>query len=141
MADDAQGERERQEVLEASAAPARCPSARCQPGSVLLGVIGGDGRVGYIPERLEVDQEFVQIARRGRTPEKRFRFSSRCVEAACSQWTGSRCGVVDRVLDLIPAAGDGADLPACSIRPECRWWQQSGPAACAVCPEVVTDTR
>jgi hypothetical protein len=63
------------------------------------------------------------------------------VESACSQWTGSRCGVIDRVIDLVGAETDQADLPDCSIRPECRWWKQSGPDACAVCPEVVTDTR
>lgn len=111
---------------------------------MLLGVIGPDGRVGYLPRRLEVDGEFVQIARRGRTPEKRFRFSSRCVESACSQWTGSRCGVIDRAMELLeaaPTAETTAELPDCSIRPACRWWRQSGSAACAVCPEVITDTR
>lgn len=108
---------------------------------MLLGIVGPDGRVAYVPQRLEVDREFVQLAKRGRTPEKRFRFSSRCAESACAQWTGSRCGVIDRVLDLVPASSGDAELPACSIRPECRWWQQSGADACAVCPEVVTDTR
>jgi hypothetical protein len=29
-------------------------------------------------------------------------------------------------------------LPACAIRPACRWWQQEGKAACQRCPQVVT---
>lgn len=124
------------------AGAARCPSSRCQPGSVLLGLVGPDQKVRYLPRRLEVDRQFVQIARQGRAPEQRFRFSSRCVEGACAQWTGSRCGVVDRVMDELgvsPNAAPAADLPDCSIRPECRWWRQSGPAACVACPEVITE--
>ena len=30
-------------------------------------------------------------------------------------------------------------LPPCSIRSNCRWWQQEGRAACIRCPQVITD--
>ena len=115
-----------------------CPSAPCEPGAVLLGVVVAPGQVAYIGEPVVIDDEFVQIARAGRSPEKRFRFSAPCVRGACRQWTGTRCGVVDAVME---SAGprDAADLPACSIRPACRWFHQSGAAACATCPEVLTD--
>ena len=119
-----------------------CPSARCAPGATLLGIVGPRGVVGYVRPAIEVDEAFVEIAEQGRTPEKRFRFASTCVEDGCVQWTGSRCGVIDEVLDLqeqgsLPAADE---LPACTIRRDCRWYAQSGRRACSVCPFVVTNT-
>jgi hypothetical protein len=123
----------------------RCPSARCEPGAVLLGIVGADGRVGYITPELRIDDTFVSQAHEGRVPEKRFRFSQACVAERCVQWTGSRCGVIDRVMQEVahlPASdADDPALPKCSIRPACRWFAQSGPAACRVCPLVITDLR
>ena len=130
----------------ADAAPAArelaCPSSRCEPGATLLGVIEADGTVGYITPQLTIDDDFVERARRGREPERRFRFSNPCVEAGCRQWTGSRCGLIDRVLDadLEPAQPERAGLPHCSIRSSCRWFEQSGADACRVCPLVITET-
>ena len=124
-----------------------CPSSRCEEGAVLVGVILSDGTVAYAAERRVVTQEFVQIARQGRTPERRFRFGGTCIKSGCRQWTGDRCGVVDRVTGLVGADADvqerlnDRNLPECSIRAECRWFDQSGELACAVCPLVVTDTR
>jgi hypothetical protein len=118
-----------------------CPSARCEPGARLLGIVGSGAVVGYLRPPLAVDEDFVATASAGRAPEKRFRFVSPCVEGRCVQWTGSRCGVIDAVLDLqergeLPAA----ELPACTIRVNCRWYGQAGARACSVCPFVVTAT-
>ncbi len=66
---------------------------------MLVGVVLSDGRVGFAADRIEVDAEFVRTASEGRVPEKRFRFASPCARGACSQWTGSRCGVIDRVME------------------------------------------
>jgi hypothetical protein len=119
-----------------------CPSARCEPGATLLGVVEADGTVGYITPRLTVDAAFVEQASRGRAPEKRFRFAGACVEAGCKQWTGSRCGVIDGVLEsgLTDDLPEARGLPHCSIRSSCRWFAQSGAEACGVCPLVITDT-
>ena len=119
-----------------------CPSARCEPGATLLGVVEADGTVGYITPRLTVDEAFVEQASRGRAPEKRFRFAGACVESGCAQWTGSRCGVIDRVLEggLLDDGAKARALPHCSIRSSCRWFEQSGAEACGVCPLVITDT-
>jgi len=122
-----------------------CPSSRCQDGAILLGIVLGDGRVAFAQHRLVVDAAFVQNATKegSREPERRFRFSSPCAKAGCQQWTGSRCGVIDSVMDdarALHAAVDGP-LPNCSIRSECRWFDQAGAAACAVCDLVVTETR
>ena len=44
-----------------------------------------------------------------------------------------------RIVQLLPPVVDG--LPACHLRPDCRWWQQEGKEACLRCPQVVTDVR
>ena len=119
--------------------PLMCPSAPCKEGAVLLGVVGSDGRVGYLKQRVHVDSDFVRIAREGRSPEKRFRFSLPCVQSGCGQWKEGRCGVPDKVLPQTRAPELHEKLPACTIRPECRWFAQEGASACVGCSEVVTD--
>ena len=120
-----------------------CPSARAQEGAILLGVVGPDGRVGYISPAVRIDDRFVETARRQGSPEQRFRFAGTCVECRCKQWDNGRCGVIDTVLEAKAAAVDPPEpesLPRCGIRPSCRWFHQTGPAACAVCPFVITDS-
>jgi hypothetical protein len=118
-----------------------CPSARCEVGAILLGIALPGGRVAFASDRIVVDEAFVHAAQEGRSPEQRFRFSAPCVKGACRQWTGTRCGVIDQVLDCAGSEAAPVEEPACSIRPQCRWYLQSGAAACAVCPLVVTDVR
>jgi len=122
-----------------SAPPALCPSARCEPGALLLGIVLPNGRIGYSRERIAVDDEFVQIARRGRAPERRFRFSSPCVQNACKQWSAGRCGVIDEAVAEFESSQAAQPLPQCAIRPSCRWFLQNGTMACNVCPLVITD--
>ena len=122
--------------------PILCPSSSCEDGAILLGIILPDGRVAFAGDRVEIDQEFVDLANEGRSPEARFRFASRCVQNGCKQWTGSRCGVIDRVVEILHTQEpDSESLPECSIRPQCRWYFQSGAKACSACPEVITDSR
>ena len=119
-----------------------CPSARCESGSILLGVVTQDGRVGYIRPELRIDSDFVAAARATRDPEKRFRFAQPCVESRCVHWTGARCGVIQNVLDSAEAraaAAESRPLPRCSIRRSCRWFGEHGADACRVCPLVVTE--
>ena len=116
-----------------------CPSYTCKDGSILLGVVMRDGRVAFSADRIIVNQEFVDIAREGRSPEKRFRFGGQCIQSGCKQWTGNRCGVIDSVIEEEKERLDYSSLPECSIRPECRWFDQRGAEACAICPEVITD--
>jgi hypothetical protein len=116
-----------------------CPSAKCEEGAVLLGIIGPQGSLAYINPRVEVDASFVDEAKQGRAPEKRFRFAQPCMEGKCHYWTGSSCGVVSGVLAEISNVETEMGLPRCSIRKDCRWFAQEGPKACYVCPLVVTD--
>lgn len=121
-----------------------CPSWGCEAGASLIGIVLADGSVAFSKDRIVIDAAFVEVARQGRAPEKRFRFSSTCKRAACMQWTEGKCGIVDRIIS--EHADRTADpkqpfvLPECSIRPQCRWHLQSGDAACRACPEVITDT-
>ncbi len=105
--------------------------------------MGPDGVVGYVTPQMRIDLEFVNQAHQGRVPEKRFRFSQPCVEDGCRHWTGTHCGVIQRVLKETEATRLGEtsseSLPKCSIRAHCRWFGQEGPAACQVCPYVITD--
>jgi hypothetical protein len=108
----------------------------------LIGVVEEDGRVANIRTPLPVDAGFLGAAAGNGPPEQRFRFSSPCVEGHCSQWDGQGCGLIDRVLGYVAAADTQpppAMVPRCAIRASCRWWQQIGAPACAVCPLVITD--
>lgn len=120
-----------------------CPSWECEAGASLIGIVLPDGSVAFSKDRIVIDAAFVEVARQGRSPEKRFRFSSTCKRAACIQWTDGKCGIVDRIVgeheDRVGAENANFVLPECSIRPQCRWHLQSGDAACRACPEVITD--
>lgn len=120
-----------------------CPSWSCEAGASLIGIVLGDGSVAFSKERIVVDAAFVEVARQGRSPEKRFRFSSTCKRGGCVQWTDGKCGIVERVVseheDRASARSEPFVLPECSIRPQCRWHLQAGDDACRACPEVITD--
>ena len=116
-----------------------CPSARCSEEAVVLGIIDSSGKVGYISPALPVNAEFIDVVRRNGSPETRFRFSAPCQEIRCENWVGGRCSVID---DALVVAGNSdefresvrSDLPRCAIRRFCRWFEQSGPNACRICP-------
>jgi hypothetical protein len=118
-----------------------CPSSKCEEGAVLLGVILENGSVAFAAERIEVDREFVMSAQEGRSPEKRFRFSSPCAQCGCKQWVGGQCSVIGKVLSTAPESLITSELPMCSIRTQCRWFHQTGSKACSICPLVITDLR
>lgn len=120
-----------------------CPSWKCEAGASLIGIVLADGTVAFSKDRIVIDAAFVEVARQGRSPEKRFRFSSTCKRAACVQWTDGKCGIADVVIrehqERTADPNEPFALPECSIRPLCRWHLQSGDAACRACPEVITD--
>jgi hypothetical protein len=114
-----------------------CPSSIGKEGAMLLGVINESGKAEILEHPLTVTKSFLELANAGRSPEKRFRFANRCVESGCTQWTGSRCGVIDNIIQQINADVD--KIPNCSIRSTCRWFDQAGYKACKSCTYVVTD--
>jgi hypothetical protein len=117
-----------------------CPSAYCEEGALLLGVMTPSGKLAYVQPPTRIDAVFVARAQALGRPEARFRFSAPCREAQCPQWTGEGCAVVDMALDTTDVADSPpASLPACAIRRTCRWYSQRGGAACAGCPLIVAD--
>lgn len=121
-----------------------CPSGRCAVGSRLIGIVGSDGRLGYVTPPLEVDTNFIEVSKRGRAPESRFRFAEPCLGQNCEHWAGNECGLIGRMsttADNQPVLSDGSELPRCGIRSQCRWFSQRGREACGVCPIVVRVPR
>ena len=117
-----------------------CPSA--QPdmeGSRVLGVIGGTAeapQLAYLNEHLPVTQELLATAAPAK-PLQVFRIAAKCEENACCHFDGTRCQLATRIVQILPAVIES--LPACLIRPTCRWYQQEGKAACMRCPQVITE--
>ncbi len=117
-----------------------CPSSKATPGAKLLGVRQEDGMVAILPQPLRIDDTFIEVASQASPAEQHFRFTNKCIESGCAQWTGSRCGVADQILTVMDQLVVSDTLPECGIRPACRWYRQNGPDACKVCPFVITHT-
>jgi hypothetical protein len=117
-----------------------CPSAQPEmEGSVVFGIIGGtveQPQVGYLAATQPVTDELLALSQPVK-PTEVFRFAAPCAESACQHFDGLRCKLAVKVVQMLPVVVDR--LPPCSIRPNCRWWQQEGKAACARCPALITE--
>jgi hypothetical protein len=110
------------------------------PGSVAFGVITGsaDGRrVAWIEQPVPVTAELLALTA-PLPPTRVLRIAAPCQEGACCHFDGADCRLAARLVQLLPAASES--LPACRIRPDCRWFLQEGKEACRRCPEIVTYT-
>jgi hypothetical protein len=117
-----------------------CPSATCDDGALLLGRIDENRVVAFATKPVRLDAGTASALRQVGRPERAFRFSAPCAQSGCAQWAQGRCGVIDAVLRTPQAAVSlPPTLPACLIRPDCRWFVQRGAEACAMCRYVVTD--
>lgn len=129
------------EAENGNGAPKRlmCPSA--QPDmddSLVLGVFENtpEGRrLAWIEEPQPATPQLLSLTREV-DPRDVFRFAARCEESRCVHFDGKDCQLATRIVQILPRVVDV--LPPCSIRPECRWYQQEGKAACFRCPEVIT---
>lgn len=116
-----------------------CPSA--QPDmedSMVLGVLEdtpAGRRLAWIEKPQPVTPQLLSLTREA-DPRNIFRFAARCEKSKCVHFDGQDCQLATRIVQILPAAVEF--LPPCNIRPECRWYQQEGKAACLRCPEVVT---
>ena len=117
-----------------------CPSAQPQlEGAFTFGVMEGTpegSRVAYLDERVPVTDELLEMAAPVK-PTEVFRFAAPCAGSACSHFDGSDCRLATKLVQLTPPATRA--LPACTLRPDCRWWMQEGKAACMRCPTIRTD--
>lgn len=117
-----------------------CPSATAQEGALLLGVVGPEQAVRFLPEPEPMTAKLTEAVAAIDNPEQHFRFANKCVKSGCSQWQSGRCGVIDLVMSVNQHLAEPVSLPHCAIRSQCRWHKQTGPAACTVCPFIITDS-
>jgi hypothetical protein len=104
----------------------------------VLGVVtrdAEDARLAYLDEPLPATPELLATAAPAAVSQV-FRLSARCEESKCTHFDGTHCQLAVRIARMLPEVVD--HLPACTIRPECRWFRQEGRAACLRCPQVVT---
>jgi len=115
-----------------------CPSYIAKSGAQLYGIINSSGSIDYLKTTIEINETFVTQANKGRAAEKRFRFAGNCAKSGCKQWSGSECGLIDNIIDVI---GNEAsqELQHCAIRQKCRWYSQKRGLACAQCNEFIRD--
>ena len=116
-----------------------CPSSTCSEDAVLLGKVKQDGTVGFLQNKMQLDAAAVAEFQKMGEPERRFRFSSPCVQKGCGQWSNGKCGVIKEVLNAFADANLPQDAPKCIIRSSCRWFHQEGVQACYACSFVITD--
>ncbi|MBW4611023.1 MAG: nitrogen fixation protein [Hassallia sp. WJT32-NPBG1] len=116
------------------------PSARPEwQDSIVFGVIGGtveEPHVAYLKKPQPVTDELMAKASPV-TPTEIFRTAASSAESSCQHFDGKDCRLAMRIVEKLPAVVE--ELPPCSIRRDCRWWQQEGKAACMRCPQVITD--
>ena len=119
----------------------KCPSAQPGMGDVqVLGVISRDGDkpvLAYLDEPVAPTPEMLVLVEPLPVSHV-LRLSARCEEKKCMHFDGARCQLAVRIAKMLPEVVDS--LPACTIRPECRWFRQEGRAACLRCPQIVTGT-
>lgn len=117
-----------------------CPSARPEwKDSVVFGLISGtvtEPRVAYLKQPLPVTDELMAKASPV-TPTEIFRTAAPCATKGCQHFDGTDCRLIQRIVEHLPVVVE--ELPLCSIRRDCRWWQQEGKAACMRCPQAITD--
>lgn len=120
--------------------PPLCPSA--QPNmeeSVVFGIVTGTAdqpRLTHLAKPQPVTDELLALSGPV-NPTEIFRFAAPCAGNACQHFDGSNCRLVSRIIEGLSVVTE--QLPACKIRPTCRWWQQEGKAACLRCPQIVTE--
>jgi hypothetical protein len=119
--------------------PPLCPSAQPEmEGAVVFGVVGGTADepwVRYLTERLPATPEVLALTGTA-APAEVYRFGAPCAGGGCRHFDGASCRLATKLVQLTPVASTA--LPACALRPDCRWWRQEGKAACMRCPVVVT---
>jgi len=126
----------------ASDNPVLCPSAQPDWGeSQVIGVMTGTvdkPEMAYLNAPLPVTQQLLDLAKPV-DPAEVFRFTAPCACNNCAHFASeqSKCRLAEKVVRWTPMVVD--QLPLCSIRPDCRWWQQEGREACFRCPQVVTN--
>jgi hypothetical protein len=117
-----------------------CPSARPEVGkSVAFGVIDGTiekPHVTYLKKSQPITDDLIAKTAPV-TPAEVLRSAASCATKGCQHFDGANCRLAMQIVEQLPTVTE--DLPPCSIRKDCRWWQQESKSACMRCPQVITD--
>ena len=98
---------------------------------------GEDGpQTAYLDQAIAATPDVLAMATPA-PPTEVLRLAATCEESRCAHFDGTDCRLANRIVTLLPPVV--SVLPRCAIRPECRWFQQEGRAACLRCPQVVTE--
>ena len=128
--------------MNAGPAQALCPSAQpTMADSFVFGVVQGtadEPRLRHLARPQPVSPELLQMAEPV-SPTEVYRFAAPCAGSACCHFDGTNCQLAGRVVRFLRPVIDA--LPPCHLRPNCRWWQQEGKAACLRCPQIVTESK
>lgn len=115
-----------------------CPSATNSKGASLFGIVNAEGRVAFLPQTVPLTDDLIEAANNKGKPESKFRYTTKCVEKGCNQWTGNSCGVITH-LKALEFSIIQSKINQCPIRQTCRWFFQEGESACKICPNIVAD--
>lgn len=119
-----------------------CPSAQPDwPEAKVFGVVNGDSdapATAYLKSAEPVSEELMALTA-GVEPAEVFRIAAPCACSGCDHYddADAQCRLVEKTVRWVPLVTES--LPVCSIRADCRWWQQEGKEACFRCPQVVTN--
>lgn len=117
-----------------------CPSSRPQlKDSKVFGLVNGTvekPRITYLKSSQPVTDELIALCSPV-TPTEVFRIATPCISNGCKHFDGVNCGLASQVVEQLAIVDE--KLPSCSIRQDCRWYQQEGKAACLRCSQIVTD--
>lgn len=118
-----------------------CPSAQPEMSApVAFAVVAPAGEAGglaYLDRPVPATAELLSLTE-GLPVGKVFRIAAACEERRCAHFDGAQCRLAQRLVELLPIVVD--QLPACSIRNECRWYDEQGAAACQRCPQILTQS-
>ena len=116
-----------------------CPSAQPRmAGARVFGVIQANAagtRVAWLERPVPVSEDVLALTH-PLPPTQVLRIAAQCQEEACCHFDGKDCQLATRLVQLLPSVT--RSLPACQVRPDCRWFLQEGGAACQRCPQIVT---
>lgn len=117
-----------------------CPSSRPQvKDSKVFGLVNGTvekPRVTYLKSSQPVTNELIALAQPVTATEV-FRIAAPCAANGCRHFDGANCNIATKLVSEFSVVEK--DLPSCSIRQDCRWYQQEGQSACLRCSQVITD--
>jgi hypothetical protein len=117
-----------------------CPSSAAEmEDSVIFGIVLGtpeEPHVLHLNQVKPIPQELLDLDAPVK-PAEIFRIAGACSESDCKHYDGSKCRLVERIVDGLPTVTE--QIPACAIRSSCRWWHQSGKEACLRCQQIVRE--